>query len=188
MADAPPFSGPKKHIMNTQTVIDIIVTRHPNLVALLIERGIVDEGIRVIEHAKPNDVRGKHVIGILPHHLSSLAASITEIPMRLTRDDRELLTGSEMPLDRMREVAMHPVTYTVTSDSYRASVGSCFAAAYMACGALMHIKCKDNGLIEMWGYDEQTLAQVLPGSPPRWRAGSNLPHCESKPWLDMFGA
>lgn len=171
--------------MNTPP-IDIIVTRHPNLVALLIERGIVDETIRVIEHARPDEVRGKHVLGILPHHLSSLAASITEIPMRLTRDDRELLAGSEMPIERMREVAGRPVTYIVETNSHRYEVGACFAAAHDACGGLSHIKPKRDGIIELWGYDEQTLAQVSLGANPCWRAGSNLPHCESKPWRDMF--
>lgn len=172
--------------MNTQS-IDIIVTRHPNLVALLIERGIVDEGTRVLEHAKPDDVRGKHVLGILPHHLSSQAASITEIPMRLTRDDRESMQRCDMPIERLREVAGRPVTYVVSVSSYDAAVGACFETAHKACGGLSHIQHNAGGVIEMWGYDQQTLAQVSLSATPCYRVGSNKPHCESKPWLDMFG-
>ena len=87
----------------------IVVTRHAALVELLRERGIIGEGARVIEHASPEDVRGKHVIGVLPLALAALAASVTEIPLRLTPEMR----GKELDLPTLREIAGEPVTYKV---------------------------------------------------------------------------
>lgn len=95
--------------------IDLIVTRHPSLVDYLRELRIVTGETRVIEHATSDDVRGKHVIGILPHHLSALAATITEIPMRTTMADREAMQRGDLPIERLREIAGEPITYTVSN-------------------------------------------------------------------------
>lgn len=79
------------------TTIEIVVTRHPALVAVLRERGMVPDGVTVIAHATANDVRGRHVLGVLPLALAAEAASLTEITMDLppTARGREL-TGDEI--------------------------------------------------------------------------------------------
>lgn len=87
----------------------VVVTRHPALVDLLRERGIIGEEARVIEHASPEDVRGKHVIGVLPLALAALAESVTEIPLKLTPEMR----GKELDLDTLRGIAGDAVTYKV---------------------------------------------------------------------------
>lgn len=87
-----------------------IVTRHQALVAYLLETGVVDEATPVITHATPDDVRGAHVIGVLPLSLAALAARVTEVPLRLAPEDR----GKELSLERVREIAQTPVTYKVT--------------------------------------------------------------------------
>ena len=87
----------------------IIVTRHPALVDLLKERGIIDGTEAVIQHATPDEVRGKHVIGVLPLSLAVEAASVTEIPLTLTPEDR----GKELGIDRLRQIAGSPRTYVV---------------------------------------------------------------------------
>jgi putative CRISPR-associated protein (TIGR02620 family) len=87
----------------------VVVTRHKALVALLVERGIIDAAASVIEHASPANVAGKHVIGVLPLSLAALAASITEIPLALTAEDR----GQELSLDRLRQIAGAPARYVV---------------------------------------------------------------------------
>lgn len=94
--------------------IDIVVTRIPALVALLIERGTITADTRVVEHATAADVRGRHVVGLLPHHLASRAASITEIPIRVGKHDREAMHRGDLALERLREIAGSPVTYVVT--------------------------------------------------------------------------
>ena len=75
----------------------IVVTRHPALVEYLTEIGLLPNGVTVLIHVTPEDVVGKHVIGVLPLHLAALA-------------DR----GVELDLARMREIAGDPVTYRVT--------------------------------------------------------------------------
>ena len=88
----------------------VIVTRHQALVALLRERGLIGDEAVVIEHASPDTVRGKDVIGVLPLSLAAIANTITEIPLALTPSDR----GIELTLERIREIAGQPVTYKVT--------------------------------------------------------------------------
>ena len=91
----------------TETIVE---TRHPALVELLKERGLVGEGVRVLEHALPEDVDGKHVIGVLPHHLSCLCETVTEVPLAGLRPDER---GKEIGLERLREIAGAAVTYVV---------------------------------------------------------------------------
>ena len=89
--------------------IDLIVTRHPALVEYLQELGLVKESVEVVTHATPSIVTRRHVCGVLPHSLSCLTKSFTEIPLRLTPEMR----GKELDLATMRKIAGKPVTYTV---------------------------------------------------------------------------
>ena len=87
----------------------IITTRHPALVQLLSERGIITGDEAVMAHATPDDVMGRHVVGVLPLSLAALAASVTEVPLALAPEDR----GRELGIERLREVAGDAVTYVV---------------------------------------------------------------------------
>jgi hypothetical protein len=71
----------------------------------------------VVEHASADDVRGKHVIGVLPLHLAALADSVTEVPIRMTIEDRQAAQAGDLPLERLREIAGEAVTYTVRAGS-----------------------------------------------------------------------
>jgi hypothetical protein len=131
--------------------IDIVITRHAPLVALLRERGIITEDTPVLEHAAISDVAGKHVLGVLPHWLSSKAASVTEVPMAgLTQADREAMTRGDLTLERTREVAGDPVTYYVTTERTW-PVTRCFAAAarHAAPWSTFHIKSIGPGVLEL---------------------------------------
>lgn len=87
----------------------VVVTRHRALIFHLVEAGIVSSGVPVLEHAGPDDVRGKHVVGVLPLRLAALAASVTEVPLDLAPHHR----GRELGLDEVRAIAGEPVTYRV---------------------------------------------------------------------------
>ena len=88
----------------------VVITRHPALVELLRELGLTDESTPVLSHASPADVEGKHVFGVLPLSLASLAEKVTEIPLALTPGDR----GVELTLERMKQIAGEPTTYVVS--------------------------------------------------------------------------
>jgi len=90
--------------------IDVVVTRHPALVDLLRELGMVADGVQVLTHASAEDVAGKHVAGVLPHSLSCLCETFTEVPLKLTPE----LRGKELDLETLRSIAGEPVTYRVT--------------------------------------------------------------------------
>lgn len=88
----------------------IVVTRHPALVTLLIERGLIEPDTPVIAHATPEDVFGKHVFGVLPLWLASYAEIVTEIPLALTEELRE---RGELDLDTLRAIAGEARSYKV---------------------------------------------------------------------------
>ena len=90
-------------------MFDIIVTRHPALIEYLKEVGLADQNTEILEHATPQNVMGKHVCGVLPHSLSCLTASFTEIPLSLPAE----LRGVDLALEQIRQYAGKAVTYTV---------------------------------------------------------------------------
>lgn len=87
----------------------VIVTRHPALISYLVEKGIIAESCDVLSHATPEDVDGKHVIGILPLHLACLAHSVTVVNLNLPAH----LRGKELTIEEIREYASEPSTYSV---------------------------------------------------------------------------
>lgn len=88
----------------------LIVTRHAGLVEYLKQEGIVSDNVEVVAHASPEAVVGRHAFGVLPHSLSCLTASFTEIPLRLPAE----LRGKELTADDVRRYAGTAVTYKVT--------------------------------------------------------------------------
>ena len=88
----------------------VVVTRHPALVQLLQERGLIHEDTPVLTHVTPEDVADQHVIGVLPLSLAAQARSVTEIPLALAPEDR----GKELSIERLREIAGDAITYRVT--------------------------------------------------------------------------
>jgi hypothetical protein len=93
---------------------ELVVTRLPNIfVDILRERGVIDDTTPVLARASRGEVRGKHMLGLLPNYLSSLAASITEIPMRMSNEDYVAMQRGELTAERARAVIGNPVTYRV---------------------------------------------------------------------------
>lgn len=88
----------------------IVVTRHAALVEYLENIGIIPVGAPVISHATADDVKGKHVIGVLPLSLAALAESVTEFPLNVPADMR----GKELSLAEVVKFAGKPATYKVT--------------------------------------------------------------------------
>ena len=92
--------------------INLVVTRHAGLVEYLNSIGMCGRGVEVIEHASPEDVKGRHVCGALPHSLSCLAASFTEVPLTLPSK----LRGKELSADDIHKYASPPVTYIIRKE------------------------------------------------------------------------
>lgn len=90
-------------------MIDLIVTRHPGLVEYLREIGLASENVQVVSHASAENVAGRRVCGVLPHSLSCLCESFTEVPLSLPPE----LRGAELTLEQVRQYAGAPVTYKV---------------------------------------------------------------------------
>ena len=87
----------------------LVVTRHKALVQYLLRCGLVLEGTPVLAHATAEDVRGKHVFGVLPLRLACLAAKVTEVPLDLPPE----LRGQELGLEQVEAYAGQARTYVV---------------------------------------------------------------------------
>jgi len=87
----------------------IVVTRHNGLVDYLKSQGIIGEDTPVIDHATPDTVRGKRVIGVLPLHLAVEAAEVVEVPMNIPAEAR----GKELTGEETAQYAGAPRAYSV---------------------------------------------------------------------------
>lgn len=87
----------------------LVITRHAALVQYLILGGHVPADVEVVEHADAALVTGRRVWGVLPHHLSALTKTFTEIPLALPPE----LRGKELSLIDIERYASAPVTYVV---------------------------------------------------------------------------
>jgi len=88
----------------------IVITRHKSLIQYLKEIELVTGNEPIISgNATLDDVRGKHIIGVLPNFLSAQAACLTEVPLKVPQEFR----GQELSLEQIREFAQEPVTYRV---------------------------------------------------------------------------
>lgn len=88
----------------------VVVTRHAALVEYLTELGVVPAGTEVVTHATAEQVRGRHVFGVLPLHLAAEAASVTEVPLNVPAE----LRGVELTLEQVRQFAGPLVEYKVS--------------------------------------------------------------------------
>lgn len=88
----------------------VVVTRHPALVEYLTELGVVPAGTEVVTHATAEQVRGRHVFGVLPLHLAAETASVTEVTLRVPAE----LRGVELTLEQVRQFAGPLVEYKVS--------------------------------------------------------------------------
>ena len=87
----------------------VIVTRHKALVEYLLQLGLIDTDTPLLQHAAIPDIRGKHVIGVLPLSLAVHAESVTEVPLSIPIE----LRGTELSLTQLEEYASDPVRYSV---------------------------------------------------------------------------
>ena len=87
----------------------VVVTRHPGLVEVLREQGLVEEGVRVVAHAQVEDVAGCHVFGVLPYSLAAESEKLTEVTLALPPEAR----GKELSADEVRQYMRGVSTYKV---------------------------------------------------------------------------
>jgi len=92
--------------MNTTTE-PLIVTRHEALVTVLSEDYKITGD--VMPHAGAEEVRGRHVVGVLPLHLAAEAATLTVVDLQIPPDVR----GRELTTDEVRRFSRGLVTYRV---------------------------------------------------------------------------
>jgi len=90
----------------------VIVTRHQGFVQWLKQHGV--EG-QVMAQVNSDDVRGKHVIGVLPLHLAAEAARITTVDMPRLRAAQR---GQDLSPEEMDEAGATMSSYRVTRVDY----------------------------------------------------------------------
>jgi hypothetical protein len=123
----------------------LVVTRHKGTRALLIESGLVRTKTPVLEHATADQVRGKHVFGVLPLDLAALAGAVTVLGLKLTQDE----VKADLPVEVLRTRVTGCATYQVEAGPVEApdlafgfapemaeAVGKHFPAVPVKSGAL----------------------------------------------------
>ena len=93
----------------SKSVETVIVTRHSGLVSVLLEDGIITKSDKILSHATEEQVRGKHVIGVLPLHLAAEAESVTALTMNIPPE----LRGKELTAEQTRQCMGELTRYTV---------------------------------------------------------------------------
>lgn len=89
----------------------VIVTRHVALIAYWIESGLACVSTPVLTHvSEPEQIAGKHVLGVLPLHLASAAVSVTELQLTVPPE----LRGVELTLPQLRQYSAGHATYIVS--------------------------------------------------------------------------
>jgi len=87
----------------------IIVTRHRGLLEWLYQQGL-NKNIPVIPHvSNPEDIRGKHVYGVLPLSLAAVCGCISEVSMPRLRPDQR---GKDLSPSEMDEAGAYLVHYS----------------------------------------------------------------------------
>lgn len=98
----------------------VVVTRHPSLIAHLRSKGMIPANTKIISHINaPEEIRGKHVIGVVPLHWAALAERVTEVPLDLPAEAR----GRELSIEEIERFARTPRTYKVTQLGIMAGFG-----------------------------------------------------------------
>ena len=92
----------------------LVVTRYKSLVDYLKQLNLIDDNVKVLPHASPDDVRNKHVLGVLPYWLACHTAKFTEIQLRIPSEKR----GTELRLEEIEFYALEPKTYIVRLTSF----------------------------------------------------------------------
>lgn len=93
----------------------LVVTRHKSFLEYLREKGITNNNVEVKAHVTIEDVKDRHVIGVLPPHLALHARYVTAIPLDLTLEqrERERNTGEDLTLSEIRAAAGPAFSYVV---------------------------------------------------------------------------
>lgn len=87
----------------------LVVTRYQSLVEYMKKIGMIDDKTKVITHANVNDVKGKHVLGVLPYWLACHTAKFTEIQLRVPSERK----GKELTLEEVEFYSLEPKTYEI---------------------------------------------------------------------------
>ncbi len=127
----------------------LIVTRHQGLVDYLVAKGFVTSDVEVVEHASADIVTGKHVWGVLPHSLSVLCSSFTEVPLSLPAE----LRGKELSMAEVEQYAGKPVTYMVNTVEGAATI----ASSWFLDGIDYQINREEGEFIPTWDWEAIVL-------------------------------
>lgn len=87
----------------------LVVTRHKALYDWLMQNGFIDEDTPQLAKATIQDVKGKHVFGILPNWLACKTAKFTEVQLRLPAEMR----GKELTIEDVEFYKVRPRTYEI---------------------------------------------------------------------------
>ena len=131
--------------------MSIIITRHEALINVLKDMFNLGDDVRVIAHASREDIKGKHVYGVLPLHLAKYAKCVTTINLNIPQE----LRGVELTEAQVREYMDEPETFKVFN---QADIGE---LSWTLFDTEMFAKGVANNMREITGYDEDEESYTL---------------------------
>ena len=87
----------------------LVVTRYQSLAEYMVKIKLIDKDTKIITHAKIQDVKGKHVLGVIPYWLACHAKKFTEIQLRVPSERK----GKELSLEEVEFYSLEPKTYEI---------------------------------------------------------------------------
>jgi len=87
----------------------VVVTRHAGALEWLRKHHPEFEDCEVLAHARPEDLIGNRVVGVLPVHMASMCAEYWHLEMTVPPDCR----GKELTVEDMERFGCHITRYTV---------------------------------------------------------------------------
>lgn len=96
--------------MTTNNNNIVIITRHPGLVEVLHELAPETIGAPILDRADPEEIKGKHVYGVLPLTLACLAERVTNVTLNVPQE----LRGTELTAAQVREYMTDLETFIVS--------------------------------------------------------------------------
>ena len=91
----------------------VVVTRHVGTVEYLRQEGLIGPDTKILVRAKPEDIRDKHVFGVIPIYLACYAKSVSMISLDLP----ESAQGRELSAEEVREFCKGIRTFHVIEET-----------------------------------------------------------------------
>jgi len=112
-----------------QTQFDAVITRHQDLISLLLKRNLINSNTPQYEHVDNLElIKNKNVIGVIPAKLAVFANSITVVDLAIPKERK----GLDLPLEELEAYAGETMQFKVEQIPTRTDFSEAVVWTYAA--------------------------------------------------------